>query len=209
MALNRHNFEIAELAPDDPARLTFCGILVAPDGTSETDGTQAIIVSASEQTQPNLFANAEDISPADHFTPFILDRESALKIAKAIPKKTENLEATFAVVDATTENSQRAMVSINDIYRQEILRATKIEGKFPEILRVIPSLDQAHIVLMMDPDILVSVLKAVQKFCKGHETASVTLSLFGTGQPLRIDAKGMGQSMVAVVMPQRSETKGG
>lgn len=201
--LNRHNFEIAELAPNDEARLHLCGILVSPGATSETDGHQAVIVTAVDEVQPNLFSDAEEVIPAEYFTPFILDRESALKIAKAIPKKTENVEAMYAVVDATTENSDRAMVSINDTFHQEIHRAQKINGKFPDLMKAVPDKDTAKYVMRINPDILTSVLKCVQKFCSGRDVGSIELRMFGAGQPLRIDADGMGQILTAVVMPQR------
>lgn len=201
--LNRHNFEIAELAPNDEQRLYLCGILVSPGATSETDGHQAVIVTAVDELQPTLFSDAEEVIPAEQFTPFILDRESALKIAKAIPKKTENVEALYAVVDATTENSDRAMVSINDTFHQEIHRAQKVTGDFPDVLRIIPDKESAKFVMRINPTLLTSVLKCVNKFCDGRDVGSIELRLFGAGQPLRIDADGVGQILTAVVMPQK------
>lgn len=202
--LNRHNFEIAALAPQDEDRLTLCGVYVTPESTMVTDGRQAVVVSSVEATQPGLFPEMEGVEPADFFSPFILDRESALKVAKAIPKKALD-EARYAIVDATTEGAERAMVSVNDMYRQEVLRAKKIPGTFPDVSKVFKDPEKAKYVMAIDPHLLVEVLKAVQKFCKGHDTGSITLRYFGTGDALRIDAEGIGQTFAAVVMPLKSE----
>jgi len=182
-----------------------CGVYVTPEGTYETDGHQAVMVTAVEQQQALLFDEESGVEIADFFTPFILDRESALKVAKAIPKKTENVEATYAVVDATTENNERAMISVNDIYRQEVLRARKIEGNYPDIAKVIPDADTAKFTLRMNPVLLLGVLKSLQKFCAGHECRSVEVRLFGAGKPIRIDADGLTQKMTAIVMPMRAD----
>jgi hypothetical protein len=202
---NRHNFEIAELAPQEEGRLVFCGIYVTPAGTCETDGHQAVIVSDQNTEQPNLFGDIEGVVPAEHFTPFILDRESALKISKAIPKKASNDAAKYAVVDATSENNENAMVSVNDVFRQEILRARKISGTFPDLSRVMPAPEKALVTMSVNPELLGNVLKVAQKFCKGHGSPSVTLRFYPAGNPIRIDVQGDGQSFTAVVMPMRAD----
>lgn len=202
--LNKHNFQIAELAPQDEERLILCGIRVTPEGTSVCDGHMAMTVSSFENVQPSLFEEMEGVIPAEHFSPFVLDRESALRIAKAIPKKASDADAVYPIVDATTENNDRAMVSINDIFRQEIIRARKIEGNFPDVSKVIPDRDRARFRMRLSPDLLLACLKVAQRFCAANETLSVELSIFDTGDPLRIDAVALGQTLTAVIMPMKS-----
>jgi hypothetical protein len=199
--LNRNNFQIAELAPDDEERLTMCGILVAPNRTVVTNGHMAVVVSAVDTIQPSLFEQIEGIEPAESFTPFILDRDSAIKIAKRIPKDTED-NPVFPIIDATTEGNDRAMVSINDIFRQEILRATKIAGDFPDVQRAIPDKEAARFTLLIDPELLTRLLKAVVRFCDGR---AMEMRLYGAGRPVRIDAGDAEQSLVAVIMPLRGD----
>lgn len=201
--LNRHNFEIAELASTDEDRLIFCGINVTPEGTQVTDGHLAVMVSSLDRQQASLFGEMEGIEPADCFTPFVLDRESALKIARAIPKKSE--EPIYPIIDATSEDNDRAMISVNDLLRQEIVRARKIEGKFPAVEKLCPDKDAARHLILMSPDLLLAAMKTISKFCKGHELHSIELRVFGPGKGLRIDATGLGQSLTAVIMPQRSD----
>lgn len=203
--LNRHNFQIAELAPtDDDSRFILGGIQVSPSRTAVTDGRCAVIVTEEETEQENLFGESEGVLPADHFTPFILDRETALKVAKAIPKRKEDQQAVFPVVDATTEATDRAMFSINDICRQEILRARKLEGQFPDVDRVFPAPDTAKAMLVMNPELLGGVLNAVRKFGK-NRAASITLRFFGYDKPLTVTCNADGQTFTAAIMPMRGD----
>lgn len=204
--LNKSNFEIAAMAADDehaPPALT--GLYVTPTGTAVCDGHCSITVSSVTIQQGSLFEPEEGVEPADHFTPFVLDRDSALKIAAAIPKKTEYQNAKFGIIDATTEDSERAMVSVNDLQRQEIIRSRKIDGDFPDVTRFTPVLSTAAFTISLGPDLICSVLKQVVKFCNAHSTGTILLSFYGQGKALRIDADGIDQQLVAVVMPQRSD----
>jgi hypothetical protein len=203
--LNKHNFEIAELAPQDEDRLTLCGIYVTPNGTHETDGHQAVMVTDVTTDQPNLFAEFEDVTPADTFTPFILDRESALKIAKAIPKKSSSPAGAYAVVDGLSEGSDKAQVSVNDIFRQEVLRAKKIEGQFPDVLRVFPDKDAATLEIWFNIDRLIALLRTLKKFADGHERESVVARFYGQRKVVRFDIEGEGQNIAAALMPMRAD----
>lgn len=206
--LNRYNFEIAALcSKDEDALPMFRGINVSPTGTMVTDGHMAVTVSAVTESQPGLFEAMEGIEPAVFFSPFILDMESALRIAKSLPKKIEDSALLPPIVDATTEDSNRSMVSINDSGRQEILRSRKIEGTYPDIASVMPKPEDAAMTILLSPAILTTVLKAVEKFCNAHDVYSVELRVFGPDQAIRIDAESRcsDQRLTAIVMPRRSD----
>lgn len=206
--LNRWNFEIARLAPNDEGSAHLAGIRVGPGGTAVTDGRCAILVTAAEQLQGQLFGPGEGITAVEEFSPFMLDRESALKIAAALPRKTKDDEQpVLPVVDQSTETTDRAMISVNDAFRQEVLRAPKM-GSFPAIESMLPEREKAKFSLLFNPDLLLDVLKAVRTFCAGRETYSIELSFFGSGKPMRIDADGHGQFLTAIVMPQSSGSEG-
>jgi hypothetical protein len=205
--LNKCNFQIASLAPEGegvPAILS--GILVSPESTMVTDGGLGVMVSSVTSPQ-NLLFEAEGVEVADFFTEFVLDKESALKVAKAIPKPKKDGETTakFAVVDATSENNDRAMVSVNDLNRQEILRANKIKGDFPKLIKAIPPKSKAKFTVHLDPHRLLAMATAVAKFCSAHASPTVSIGYYGPGQVLRFDVSAIQQDFTGVFAPQRAD----
>lgn len=203
--LNRHNFQIAELAPDDPELypLKLCGIYVTPGGTFETDGSQCVFVSAPE-LQQTLFDPPDGVEPAEDFTPFILPREQALKVAKGIPKTKEKDEQNCAIIDQRSEEGNEATLAMQDATWQDVLTTRKIEGKFPDISRIIPNKDASRITIALDVHRFASLLKCFARFCKSGNDPRITLRIYGQGEAgMRIDAEGVGQEMVAVIMPLR------
>ena len=207
--LNRSNFLIAALCaePGDGKAMPLEGIYVTPEGTTACDGFIAATVSAFESDQASLFDEAEDVEPADFFTGFILPADVALKVAKAIPKKTMDEAAKYAVVDCTTEGSERAMLSVNQALRQDILRARKIEGQYPNAAKLIPSARSAKFTATLNGESLAALTKAVAAFCNAHNTDLVELTFHGEGKPLRIEAKGNGQNLVAIIMPGKASER--
>lgn len=197
--LNRNNFIIGKLIdPDTMPPIN--GLLVTPEGTAETDGHQIIVVSAPA-SQPGLlplFPDADNIEEAQWFSPFVLDKESAVKLSKVLPKPDDNQAREMAIVDVSTEVDGTATLAANDDERRIIVKAEKVMGKFPDFERIFPELDKAQFEITFDPAILVPVLKAFEKF--GN---SVTLRLYGM-RGMRIDAEAAGQTMRALVMPMRT-----
>lgn len=209
--LNKCNFLIAKLCPEgDDAPRALTGILVSPTRTMATDGGVAIVVSAAKDEQGGLFDEAEGIEPADYWSEFILDKETALKVAKAIPKKKKGGEASqFAVVDATTEDNDRAMISINDFWCQDILRAKKIDGQFPKVEKLLKDKKRAKVTIHVDPHRLLLLAQRLEEFSRFHDVPSVEISWFGGGEVLRFDLIAEKQELSALLMPQRSEGSAG
>ena len=194
--LNKFNFAIASLL-DSEAMGPTAGLLVSPGSTTETDGRQLVVVTAPE-AQPSLFPPDDGIIEAEEFTPFVLDKDSALKLAKVMPKPKEGNSREMAVIDISTETDGTATLALNDDERRVIIKSEKLVGDFPNMGRMIPGKDGARFEIAFNTDVLVPVLKSFHAF-----SGSITMRLFGADTGMRIDAEADGQIMTAVVMPMR------
>jgi hypothetical protein len=203
--LNRHNFQIAEMLPKDGDTLIERGIWIGPGATVETDGAHLITVTAPE-AQPSLFPETDGIQPAEEFQPFVLDRESALRIAKALPKKCDD-PSKFAAIDASSDDCAKATLAVNEVIREDILRARKLEGNYPDVQRAIPDTESARFEISLSAWRLAAILKQFEKFTAANMTPSVTLRLYDAQRGVRMDAESNGQRMTAVLMPLRQEDK--
>ena len=194
--LNRHNFNIASLIDKDAVG-PIAGVLVSPESTVETDGHQIVMVTAPE-AQPSLFPEDDDITESEEFTPFVLDKASALKLAKIMPNPKEGNTREMAVIDISTETDGTATLAVNDDERRTIVKSEKIPGTFPAVMKIIPPIDGAKFEISFSSDVLVPVLKAFHGF-----SGTLTMRLFSALRGVRIDAEANGQIMTAVVMPLR------
>ena len=84
--LNRHNLNIARLAAKDESRYMVTGVRVSPSETIATDGRQLTRVT-TPKFKADDFPVKDGFKPTTTFEPFILPAQSALAIAKALPKK--------------------------------------------------------------------------------------------------------------------------
>lgn len=186
--LDRQNFEIAALAPKAAAVLApqLCGLLVAPGATYATDRTMAVRVTADWR------------AGCEQFKPFILDRESALNVARAIPSTTQNGGAQYAVVDPSTDAGPDAILSITGAFRRETLQAPKLEGSFPDIDRVMARCKD-QLTISVDPDRLAAIVQAIQRFCRTRKARRLKITVSGPDEPLRFDVDGDGQTFTAVL----------
>jgi hypothetical protein len=199
---NRNNFEIAKLlSAEAEASNVHRSLRIEPEATIATDGHLIVKVTAPE-VQKDLFTPIDGFSAAEWFTPFLIDRETALKIGKAIPKK--GLPSTqLAAVDCSTEVNGKATIAVNELIRQDVITSEKVESKYPDYERTFPNPKKAKMLIAFDPELLANLLTVVQAFCKTHESRQVVLRLYGAQEGLRLDADGIGQHLSAVIMPQR------
>lgn len=203
----RWNFDIAGLLPTDPDALliTAGGLFVSPERTMETDGHQVVIVTAPE-SQPSLFDQPDGLKEAEFFTPFLMDRESALKIAKLIPKRNPDApENSMAMLDIHTEAESDSTVAVTEDVRRAIFKSLKRDAtKFPAIDKFLPDPETARFEIQFNADMLAPVLRLFQKFASQDKmTPTITIRLFGPTAGMRIDATACEQKMTAVVMPMR------
>jgi hypothetical protein len=109
--LNKHNLNIARLAAKDESRYTLQGILVSPEHTTCTDGHQLTRVTTPKM-DPQAYPEVEGGSPATKtWEPFILPRDAALAISKAIPKSsTVPILGNAAIGEATNVNGHAQVI---------------------------------------------------------------------------------------------------
>jgi hypothetical protein len=203
----KFNFEIAGLLPKDPDALPLfaAGLFVSPERTIETDGHQLVIVTAPE-SQPTLFDQPDGLEEAQFFTPFIMDRESALKIGKQIPKRNPDApENSMAMLDVHTEAESDSTVAITEDVRRAIFKSLKRDAaKFPNTDGILRDPETARFEIQFNADVIAPVLKLFQEFAgQDKMTPIVTLRFFGPSDGVRIDAVACEQKMTAVVMPMR------
>jgi hypothetical protein len=185
----RYNFSIAGLLPSDEESLipSAAGLYVSPT-----------------ESQPSLFDAPDGMVDAESFTPFIMDRESSLKIAKCIPKRNpEAPENSMVMLDVATEAENESTVAISESIRRAIFKSIKVDAtKFPDIDSVLPDNDSAAFTIRFSTDVLVPVLNAFKRFCSEDE-GIMTMRVYGADKGVRIDATACGQVMTAIVMPRR------
>lgn len=203
----RFNFEIAGLLPSDPEALipVAAGLLVTPERTVETDGHQMVVVSAPE-SQPTLFDQPDGLEEAEFFTPFIMDRESALKVAKLMPKRNpEAPENSMALLDVHTESESDSTIAVTEDVRRSIFKSIKRDAaKFPDPDKVLKDASAARFEIQLNADLLVPLLRIFQKFAgQENHVPALTIRLFGPQDGVRVDAEACGQKMTAVLMPMR------
>lgn len=202
--LTKANFAIARLADAKAENATHRSIFVSPDETRVTDGHCAFIITTVEPEQLPLFDDSEQVELAEYYTGFALDRDSAIHVFKSIPKPKKNEpndKSRFAVVDATSENNQRAVISVTDLRRQAVLKADKMPCDYPDIRRAFPK-GKPKLAIKFNPDLLSNALKAVAEFAALTNCHSIELSFFGPDKAAMISAKGFDQELTGAVMPQ-------
>jgi hypothetical protein len=225
--LNKHNLEIAELASKDESRFTLNAIYVTPEATVETDGHQLVMVTTPD-IDAESFPATPGVTPTKKFKPFLLDAETALKIAKAIPRKTTLPVLACVAIGSESDKEPpkaakgedqqpgTAVLAVNNLESPQVFQPKKMKGNFPDYERVIPKPGSEFFQVGFDLNILVPVLERFQKFLKPDRNIKPPAPVsFQFQQPtegssgainhnaLRLDAENDGQKMTAVVMPLR------
>ena len=205
MRLNQLNLKIAQHAfnEDDKAPESMKGIEVSPERTAVTDGSIIVIVSGCEIDEAGLFEQFEDIDPADHWTSFILPKATALRLAKAMPRKKAKLPAAnYAVVHTSTEDNTRATISVNDKNFQDIHRADKIEDQFPAVDSLIENAGPSKFSFFVEASALREVAQALTAFTKYHKGVAgmVTVAVHPKGNLVSFSMDAGTQSIRAYLM---------
>ena len=203
--LNKTNFEIAKLCPKkDGFKYTMHGIRVTPDATTVVTGHSLLKISG--------------VGPGEHFDPFILPANVALKVAAAVPSGPD----IPALDEASIEHIEgEANVSISirsdeDMCR-DVYNTQSLNGPFPDINKVIPDVKGAAVEVMLDLDLLIPLLERIRKFHGKQQRGKASRRRFATFRfykgdakvetifkAQRIDAKNdLGQELTAAIMPCR------
>ena len=200
--LNKNNFEIATLCPEDDAHSKFVlrGIRVTP---AETVATSAYVL-----------LKISNSGGSDHFDPFILPAKVALKIAAALPVGSKIRSHDHATIEHTEGEAAVRISVTNEDADQDVYNARSINGTFPDLDKAIPDVEGAAVKIMLDLDILIPLLQQIREFHgkQDHDGARLRRTAtfrFYEGSSYdsapRIDAKNdLGQELTAVIMPCRS-----
>ena len=201
--LNKNNFEIATLCPEDDAHSKFLlrGIRVTPAGTVATSAYVLLKISNS--------------GAADHFDPFILPAKVALKIAAALPVGSKIRSHDHATIEHTEGEAAVRISVTNEDADQDVYNARSINGLLPDIDKAIPDVEGAAVKIMLDLDMLIPLLQQIRAFHGKRDDHGVsrlrrtaTFRFYegpnGYDSAQRIDAENnVGQELTAVFMPCR------
>ena len=200
--LNKKNFEIATLCPEDDGHSKFVlrGIRVTPAET----------VAASA----HVLLKISNSGGSDHFDPFILPAKAALKIAAALPTGSKMPSHDQADIEHF-EGAKAVRISVtNDDGDCDVYTTQPIEEEFPNTDTVIPDVKAAAVEIILDLDILIPLLQRISEFHGKQcldEPSKRRIATFrfyegpkGYEAAQRIDAENdLGQELTAVVMPCR------
>lgn len=200
--LNKWNFEVARFASKDTSRYTFNAILVTDKATIATNGEYLMWVSTPPEMKANDFP-AIDHAPAaqDTWKPFLLATDDAVKIAKAIPKK-----STIPILStaAVAVKDDQPIIMATDLQCPQVFRPRVPTGTFPNTDAVMPK--KAPVVrVCVDAIKLERIAKFAAEFAKGRVEAPLYMSIYGDGEAIRFDMgnDNTNQGATALLMPMR------
>ena len=202
--LSRTQLNVATLASQKGGRYTLSGILVTPEETVETDGHQLVRVGATA-IDPESFPPVPGCTPTKDFQPFLLPKDAALAIAKALPKKTTIPVLDYAAVGAESDADGFAVLSVTDLENPQVFRPRKMEGQFPDWHRCMPKKEDAKVEVQFNAALLVRVLSFITRSSEDKERTDVSFRFYENGGAVRIDAHGA--DIQAVVMPLKDSDK--
>jgi len=198
---------VAQFASKEESRFAITGILVEEHATVATNGHYLAWVS-----EDSAEASAFPIVPgfgaaaADERKKFLLDRESALAIAKAVPngKSLPILSHVAVKTETNVENGEtQGVLAVTDLERPQVFHPKPSSGQFPNYQAVIPDWDKAKFRISVNADYLALIAKAFAGFA-GEPHKTVVLSFYGEDHAMRFDGSTRdGQGMTAVLMPMR------
>jgi len=200
--LNRHNLTIASLASKEASRYALGSILIAPERTVVTDGR--LLATVSTPTLPaESVPTIDGFAPTNTFRPFQLPAEDAMAIAKAIPKSTNLPILENAFVDAGTDG--KAKIAVTNLESSRVFEIRKPAGSYPQVDQVIPALEDSEIAIALNPNLLISLLRALVPLLE--KDSGFILRVKDAKTPIRLDFESTqsGQRGIGILMPMQGE----
>lgn len=197
--LNKHNLKVAEFVSNEKSRYTLDAILVTDKATVATNGHYLVWVSVPAQHKAKDFP-VIDHAPqvTDEHPPFLLGREDAAKILKALPRKpsTPILECAGVVVKGT-----QPIVEVTDLDCPQVFRPRPPEGKFPEWENVMPK-EEPVAQFAVNAAWLAKLAKFAAEVDSG-DNPMVVISFWGPDEAIRLECADRDgeQGMTALLMP--------
>lgn len=201
--LNKWNLRVARFVSKDASRYTLQSVCVTKDATVATNGHQLVWVSTSAELKAEDFPEIPHAPRGDdQHESFLLGAEDAVKIEKALPRKSAIpalLGAAVSVKDG------QPIVCVTDLELPQVFRPKPTPGQFPQYEKVIPAADVVPAVrVMLSASYLASIAKFAAEFNgKGEAKDGVLLTVYGADKVVRFDAgnEETGQAMTALLMP--------
>jgi hypothetical protein len=203
--LNKWNLQAAQFVSKESSRYTLNGIHVRSDATVATNGHYLAWVSTSPDRKAEDFPLVDGVGPAtDSYDPFLLDRDAALEIAKALPKKTTIPVLAYAAV--SVEDGKTA-ITVTDLENPRTFRPRKMEGQFPRVEAVFPT--KAPVVrFALSATYLAQIAKFAADFNAGREASDpVYITVYSPEDAVRFDVERSDteQGATFLLMPIRME----
>lgn len=201
MLFDKASFAVRHAASDDAERPVLTGIYIETDGTTvATDGCLLAKVSPCDSAPcdddfPKM--RKELVGNAAPFEPFILPRESANAIVKAIPRiKRLPILNHARLFESETMGNGSALFGVTDLETPTEFRAQKIDHEFPKYQKVVPAGEPAVRISFS-----VSMLERLVKIAKEAGDAAIEFGIYapttgmtfksgrvsGVAMPLRLD----------------------
>ncbi len=197
---NKFNLKIVNCAEEKRSNRSdvLKGVYFEEKGTTATNGKILIHV-----TTPNL--NDADLPSTPSGAPVVMDKvilaaDVVQGVLKNIPKNTPLPILQHAWPVKCTPEAVTLVTS--DLATERPISARPVEGKYPDYAQVIPKPSKDARSILLDPDLLQTIVSNFQGFT---ESMRITVE----SDPLRavlIEGKNLytGQKMTAVIMPKKS-----
>jgi len=190
----------AKLTTTEDPRYSLNGALVEPDGsTVTTDGHYLYKYTPDNPGSGEEFPNVDGIeTTGPALEPFILSRDGAAALLKALPTKQSIPVLNLAALDTkqTNENGQ-AFFAVSDLETPQIIRTQKLLGKFPNYQAVMPKEEPAATVTLG-----VGLLKKLLTELSAMKATTVKVETFAEDKPVRLTATVSDGKVEAVLMPR-------
>jgi hypothetical protein len=187
--LNKHNLNLAKLAPTNERRLA-AGIRVTPSITAVTDGSLLATVTTADM-KPADTPEIPGFSGASlEFTPFTLDKDTALKVAKALPRRCHIPILNFAFVGKSEDNGH-AELAVTDLDSPQVFRPKKVDhpSSYPDWEKVIPLPEHSTGKMVVNADALIALLQQAKDMAHTRSHA-VKIELYCRPVPPRKNLNG-------------------
>jgi len=199
--LNRNNFAIAKLAEKD-AYGGLKNLRVEQDKTVVSDGKLLLVMTGDSIPQSD-YPSIPGFAPMPEHKPISLARETALAVAKAIPKD-KSIPALNHAVVGNNGNGDMA-IATTDLSSAQTFKAIDSGGSFPNYELVIPAKGEATAIISFDPRLMVALLQSMDSVYDNGGQHKVVLWIKDAESPMLIECSANDQTATGVLMPVKLE----
>ena len=192
--LNRNNFAIAKLADKDRYH---ANLRVEQEKTVVTDG-RLLLVMTGDGVPTSDYPLIPGFTCTSMQNPISLSKETALAIAKAIPKS--KLPALNHAVVGTNGDGQPA-IATTDLSSSQTFKAIESGGSFPNYEGVILVKSEATAVISFDPRLMIALLQSMDSVYDNGDQHSVVMWIKDAVSPILIECKANDQKATGILMP--------